>query len=318
MNSLKINIIISFYNPNLRFFKKQIISIKNQTLKPDNLVFIDDHSSNSNEARELIEKNIYGEINYTYKRNQANLGYADSFRQGYKYIDNGICFFSDDDDIWFKDKIEKIMKYFYQQNSPLLVVHDCYFFRKNKIFRKNSKLSLINYYTGSNLNYVAGNCTAFKYEILELIKSNIGKNMNHDDQLHKIAYLLGSRQMSSEKLLFYRRHENNNSKIMVNDIYYKKFKYKFFFSKLVNQIKIILDYEYFILSIEDLKYLIDYQNKYLNNSKISEKLNFYYMYKKRDFLNINIFQQAKFYKYIFKLYLLKIIIFSNTLRKNTK
>lgn len=305
----KVSVALAVYNPNYAFLKKQLISILNQTVIPNKIVIVDDCSKEPKKIRFLITSILNGKIDFIFSRNNINLGYSKTFKKISKYIDGEIIFFSDQDDIWFNNKIELVLKEFKKKEKPLSIIHDCFYLKNKKIYRNITKLKFINYNTGSNLNFVAGSCTAIDKKLLSTIHNKIFDQINFDDLIHRVSNLIGKRLVMMEKLIIYRRHEKNTSKIIENDP--DNFKYNLNLilrKKIINIIKDFLLYRYYILSLEELIFLKDfiYNNK-INTNKIN-LINFFIIYKSPQKKIYHLFQ-LPFIPYILKLIILKLLYF---------
>lgn len=124
--NLKINVAMALYNPNLQYFKIQLKSILDQTLKPNKIIFVDDNSSNFKDVENIIRNYLYrSDIEHKILKNSKNYGVNFTFRKAYSHFDNGICFLSDQDDFWFKNKIEDVVKIYTKNNQPLLIINNC-------------------------------------------------------------------------------------------------------------------------------------------------------------------------------------------------
>lgn len=104
-----ISVAMAVYNGE-EYIEKQLYSIVNQTLVPDEIVITDD--SDNDKAYNIIKKfiNEYCSIKWNYVRNDVRLGYCKNFFKAISLTNGDIIFLSDQDDIWHKEKISKMSK----------------------------------------------------------------------------------------------------------------------------------------------------------------------------------------------------------------
>ena len=105
----KVAVILGFYNGN-NYIEEQIKSILNQNFKNIDIFIFDDNSKKKLESKKLKINNKKCKIKIT--KRKKNLGYAKNFLLGLKEAGNEYDFysFSDQDDIWEKDKISRGIK----------------------------------------------------------------------------------------------------------------------------------------------------------------------------------------------------------------
>ncbi|MEA3383160.1 MAG: glycosyltransferase [Campylobacterota bacterium] len=111
---MKISVIIPTYN-RANFLIETIDSVLNQTVKVDEILVIDDGSTDN--TKDLL-KEIKG-INYIY---QENKGVSSARNKGVAIAKNRWICFLDSDDIWEDTKIEKQIK-FHNLNPDILFSH---------------------------------------------------------------------------------------------------------------------------------------------------------------------------------------------------
>ncbi len=110
---MRISVIIPTYN-RAYFILDTIKSIQNQTIKPNEIIVVDDGSTDN--TKELLEEL---DITYIYQENQ---GVSSARNTAIKIASNPWLAFCDSDDIWHNNKLEKQMEY-HQQNPDILVSH---------------------------------------------------------------------------------------------------------------------------------------------------------------------------------------------------
>ena len=91
-----------------KYVIEQLESIKNQSLKPDEVIISDDCSTDN--TRSLISEYIkkHNLTNWSLIENHVNKGYKKNFIDSLKFVNGDIVFLSDQDDVWDKEKIRKM------------------------------------------------------------------------------------------------------------------------------------------------------------------------------------------------------------------
>lgn len=94
-----ISVIIPAYN-SARFIEDAINSVFDQTVKPDEIIVVDDGSTDETES---VVKAMEGDIHYIY---QENAGSAKARNTGLEMARGNLISFLDADDVWIKNKTE--------------------------------------------------------------------------------------------------------------------------------------------------------------------------------------------------------------------
>ncbi|MCI9844937.1 glycosyltransferase family 2 protein [Flavobacterium pectinovorum] len=105
-----ISVALCTYNGE-KFIKKQLDSILNQTLKVNEIVICDDKSSDSTLAILEKYKADYPNI-FKIFINESNLKSNKNFEKALSLTSGDYIFFSDQDDLWRLDKVDKIIRVF--------------------------------------------------------------------------------------------------------------------------------------------------------------------------------------------------------------
>lgn len=110
-----ISVVLATYN-SMRFIKKQLDSIINQTVQVDEVIIVDDCSSDS--TTEYIGEYITSNhlSNWKLFQHEINKGYIKTFRDALSYANGDIIITCDHDDIWLSTKVEMILNTF--DNNP--------------------------------------------------------------------------------------------------------------------------------------------------------------------------------------------------------
>ena len=149
-----VDILVTTYNTNEKYLKKQIDSILRQTHKNIKIYISDDNSSDKKVAEILKE--------YEQKDNRIklyiqpkNLGYNKNFEFLLQQSTANYIMFSDHDDIWYKEKVEKSLNRIKEENVDMvycncrqvdedgIVIQDDYFKYKNvPLIKGKNKLAI--------------------------------------------------------------------------------------------------------------------------------------------------------------------------------
>lgn len=105
---MKISLVMATYN-GAKYLNEQLDSIKNQTLKLDEVIIVDDVSTD--DTSYLVEKYISNhQLNWMFIKNKENLGYKGNFKKGLEHASGDVIFLCDQDDIWHLDKVERMIE----------------------------------------------------------------------------------------------------------------------------------------------------------------------------------------------------------------
>lgn len=117
-------IVLASYNGS-RFIEEQLESIYRQTRTPDELIAVDDCSTDKSAdiIKKFIDKNALSG-KWRLETNSNNIGYINNFLKGCELSSSDVIFFSDQDDIWLPDKIDIMMKVMEARSDALAVACD--------------------------------------------------------------------------------------------------------------------------------------------------------------------------------------------------
>lgn len=194
-----------------RFVFEQINSILQQLNKDDELIVVDDHSNDN--TRQIISE--FRDSRICMVENKINLGPIHSFERALNLSHGDFILFSDQDDVWDRNKVKCMLKCFSDTNADI-VVHDSRVVDGNRrlideswnhfnsnYFPSSSIRTLIkNPYTGANMG--------IRRSVLKLVLPFPSNIPMHD---WWIGYLAGKHHLKVElldsRLLDYRRYGGN-------------------------------------------------------------------------------------------------------------
>lgn len=218
----KISVGLCTYNGE-KYIEKQIKSIINQTISPDEIIICDDCSKDNtvNIIRETL-KNC--SIKYKIIINDTCLGLHGNFTKCFNECSGDIIFSCDQDDIWYKNKIESFLRTFNENADCELVYSNCVVINEddNIILHDFWNIYGIEYSKLNNeeifkvqLNNMcfAGCNMAFKKELWDRIKP-IPFHYIHDSWLAICSSIHGIIKFLPEPLIMYRQHSSNTSNLI--------------------------------------------------------------------------------------------------------
>lgn len=149
-----VDILVTTYNTNEKYLRKQIESILKQTYNNIQIHISDDKSTDKNVAK-ILQEYAQNDDRIRLYIQPENLGYNKNFEFLLKQSTAEYIMFSDHDDIWHFDKIEKSLKKIKEENVDMVycncrlvnekgeVLQDDYFKYKNMpLIHKKNKLAI--------------------------------------------------------------------------------------------------------------------------------------------------------------------------------
>lgn len=211
---MKIAVLMSTYNGE-KYLREQLDSLINQTVRPTKLFIRDDGSSD--DTVNLLEEyaSNYPFIEYYCGKNK---GPAKSFFElinkydGYDYY--ALC---DQDDVWFKDKLEVAINTLEKEDKNIPLLYAGRFVltdeNLNPINSKMSELYSFSDFAHSLVYHSAPGCTfVFNNETRkQVIKYDANKEycVIHDAIIHKVVTMFGKMVLDKTSHMYYRQHSSN-------------------------------------------------------------------------------------------------------------
>ena len=202
-----------------KYIRQQIKSILQQSKKVDEIIIVDDNSSDST-------VNILNDLNcariHVYQ-NEKNLGYIENFYKAISLTTGNYVFLADQDDIWENDKVEKTLSVLLQSKKNMAVctgfslidqfgktITDVKNYQVNSfVLRKHKNVESITLNRLAFCNVVQGCTYCLRRDVIDIYLKIHNKEVIHDYQLMLIAASMGRVQYLNEPLIRYRLHENN-------------------------------------------------------------------------------------------------------------
>ncbi len=212
-----ISVVLATYNGQ-EYIKQQLESIIQQTVKPDEIVIVDDCSNDLTlevikEISSVIKTPIY------LHENKSNLGSTKTFEKALQLSKGDVIFFADQDDYWVPNKIELFVEAFNKNKSAVLVFSngllvdekleslgstnwDKYNINSDVLSQLESEKAFA---ILSDKNYVTGASMAIKRSVAD-VAIPFFEAMWHDHWLALVASLKGDVITISENTFYYRQH----------------------------------------------------------------------------------------------------------------
>lgn len=206
---MKISIAMASYN-GARFLPEQLNSFLNQTRLPDEVIVTDDGSTDDT-MKILEEFANKAPFEVRIYRNEHNLGYARNFDRALSFCTGDLVFLSDQDDIWFKEKIERMVIAANKHVNAMLLMNDA-----ELVLADGSPLGLTKLKQTLSLGlpdtaFTTGCCMALRRQFLDIALPVPSKCFVHDTWFNRLSLALDAKVIVSEVLQYYRRHGNNTS-----------------------------------------------------------------------------------------------------------
>lgn len=257
-NGKSVGVFVITYNGEL-FIEKQLDSIRLQSVSVDVVMIYDDNSSDNTLG--IISSYIskYNLINWYLHKNIVTLGWYLNALKAMKAVETDFIFWSDQDDVWHKNKVELMVSFLDRYDSCCGSYSKCdYIDESNTIMYyqpPNSKVGVMRDYGENSHKYPFLGC-------LSCYRKNFIKNINEKELfdvgfksldwiLYRIGILHGGFVFVDCSLLNRRIHNCNLTT--------SKAKFK---RRLINAMKASPNkYDVYKFQLETLKYIF---NKYSN------------------------------------------------------
>lgn len=218
---MKISVALCTYNGE-RYIREQLDSILEQSHSVDEIVVCDDVSQDST-IKILEEYDRQHPGVFKIYRNNANLRSNKNFEKAVKLCTGDYIFFSDQDDIWRKDKVQKILETFKENPSAEGVFSNAGLIDGEGRQLANASLwHMVRFYEDTyekpvdlfkiverTGNVVTGATLCIRREVLDFaLPFPKSKDLYHDEWM---TFLLSKKKTlfyTTEKLISYRLHGN--------------------------------------------------------------------------------------------------------------
>lgn len=221
-----ISVALATYN-STKYIKQQLDSIRVQTMPIDEMIIVDDCSSDETVKfiQEYINQNKLK--NWKVIVHKENRGYVETFKEAIKNTHGDIVFLCDHDDIWLENKVELINKEF-EKNEKILALCTSFIqidgdgnemkinlkhnHSNNNLIRKkvkSHKMNKMSIYDVAIYNICQGCTMAISKDLKEIFISTNYEGLPHDWQLNLIAACLDELYYLDIPTIKYRVHNLN-------------------------------------------------------------------------------------------------------------
>lgn len=213
---MKISIAMATYN-GAKFLSEQLNSFVEQIRLPDELVVTDDCSTDDTlKILESFAENAPFPVRIY--RNESNLGYAKNFDKALSLCTGDLIFLSDQDDVWFPEKIAHMAGVAERNPDALVVMNDA---ALTDAELNEVGLTTLGQIRSAGLgmeSFVMGCCIGVKRELLDICLPIPDGYKAHDNWIVGLADGLNARVIEDIPLQYYRRHASNTSQFLANRI----------------------------------------------------------------------------------------------------
>ncbi len=209
MKTQHVSIALATYNGE-KHLGEQLESIEKQSILPFEVIVYDDASTDG--TLDIVEK-FKGRAGFEVKikRNDYNIGYRKNFIECAKACRGDIVIFCDQDDVWHKNKIQEIVKYF-SESDNIALTHDC---SVNFTANEDSLDSYFDHLGLSGFNpdlNIKGCCMAYRRDLIDLVGYPPSDfNWGHDNWISFTSKALNRHGTIPKQLIEYRIHGSNTS-----------------------------------------------------------------------------------------------------------
>lgn len=218
-----LSVVIATYNGE-DYIYEQMQSIYEQTRRPDEVIICDDCSKDKTVTliQDFIRK--YDLKKWKLEVNSENKGWQHNFIEALGKTTGDCIFFSDQDDIWYRDKIEIMMNFMEKYpeiqclSGKVTTIDEKgnVFYGKNEFSSGNNSERLIHHIFSTRFNTLTllGCTMCITRKIAEIvIQMNVG-NYGHDAQCCRLGALLDGAYTLDKPVIYYRLHSHNTSGVV--------------------------------------------------------------------------------------------------------
>lgn len=193
-----------------RWLRAQLDSFVHQTQQPDELVITDDGSTDDTEAV-IAAFAATAPFLVRFIRNPHRLGFNGNFARAIALTTGDIIFISDQDDIWYPNKITQVTALIAKTPDCLCVVNDQAIANASGHETGGTVLGNVRAMGRPDAWYGPGCCTTFSRALLPVLQPMPGDVVPYDHWINSLAGAMGTRRILDEPLQMYRRHGGNAS-----------------------------------------------------------------------------------------------------------
>jgi glycosyltransferase involved in cell wall biosynthesis len=212
--NFKVSVAMCTHNAE-RLVEAQLESILNQMRPPDEIVICDDVSSDR--TVEIIRR--IGRNNPVLRlvQNPEKLGVRRNFENAVNQTTGDIIFLSNDDDVWFKDKIAVVAAAYAENSGVTMIASDAELIDESSRplgFTLNGRREKSWVHAGMSADHFlkgiwVNGCVMSFRSVLKPLILPFAETWVFDRWIAALAYALGEVKMLDRPLMYYRRHGGN-------------------------------------------------------------------------------------------------------------
>lgn len=300
MEKEAVDVLMTTFETNPQYLRKQIDSILNQTYSNIKLIISDDKSSTP-ETQQILKEYEKKDNRIRLYLQEHNVGYIKNFEFLLKQSTSKYISFSDHDDIWYPEKIEKSLKMLQEEKVDLVycnckqidqngdILHEDYFEYKNMpLVKGKNEILGISRYLGIGCSQI------FTKEVKERMLPFTPNVMAHDWLASFIANEKKGVSYIKEPLFEYRLHTNNvfgGRSLSQNIARWKKKYGKTYKGYLKYRKEAVIEPAY----LNGIKMCLEYCDNSKNKEIIEKITKYYERIEKSKYIN---FHFNSYYKYL--------------------
>lgn len=192
------------------YLRQQLQSFLDQSRQPDELVVCDDASDD--DTVDIARSALSGaRFRIIIETNTQRLGVAANFNRALSHCRGDIVALSDQDDVWFPHKLERIEAEFRRRPDQAVFINDAVI--TDADLRRTGRTRIEQTRKGlySLDHHVQGSCTSLRRSLLQYVLPVPSYLWTHDNWIHAVGRLLNVRTVLNDPLQYFRRHGCNES-----------------------------------------------------------------------------------------------------------
>jgi glycosyltransferase involved in cell wall biosynthesis len=209
-----ITVVMASYNGS-KYLSQQLDSILQQTLPPNEVVVVDDASTD--ESSEILRQYTLHYPQLKYYSNPVNIGVVKTFERALTLAKGEFIAFADQDDVWLPHKLEVLLANigdaWMVHSDAVLVDKDLNIISDNynkqyKSYKFNRKLDYLMH------NNVTGCTMLINRKLLNVSLPFPDAGVMHDNYLALMAFHFNQIVYVNQPLILYRQHDENVTNIL--------------------------------------------------------------------------------------------------------
>jgi glycosyltransferase involved in cell wall biosynthesis len=208
MNNELVSVAMCTFNGAL-YLEEQLDSILDQSHQNIEVVIFDDCSQDN--TWQILQSYAARDKRIRLHRNQSNVGFVKNFENAIAACQGKFIALSDQDDIWYENKIERLLScigdnWLIYSRVKIIDMHGSELpgdFPRCRRVEGSCALALV------LKNCVTGHACLIRRELFELARSKLADMPYHDQWLAIVAASRGKLKAGTDVLSYYRMHDNN-------------------------------------------------------------------------------------------------------------